>query len=83
MVNKSFDKNARRQTETENEDDDLGEPIRNARELEMFIAAQSKETQRAIHKFVAFLLRYTGLQQMKEQAEKNRQKAKGKLPRIN
>ena len=70
MVNKSFDKNARRQTETENEDDDLGEPIRNARELEMFIAAQSKETQRAIHKFVAFLLRYTGLQHMKEQAEK-------------
>ena len=48
MVNKSFDKNARRQTETD-EDDDLGEPIRNARELEMFIAAQSKETQRAIH----------------------------------
>ena len=32
MVNKSFDKNARRQTETE--DDDLGEPIRNARELQ-------------------------------------------------
>ena len=82
MVNKSFDKNARRQTETD-EDDDLGEPIRNARELEMFIAAQSKETQRAIHKFVAFLLRYTGLRQMKEQAEENRQKAKGKLPRIN
>ena len=44
MVNKSFDKNARRQTETENEDDDLGELIRNARELEMFIAAQSKGT---------------------------------------
>ena len=82
MVNKSFDKNARRQTETD-EDDDLGEPIRNARELEMFIAAQSKETQRAIHKFVAFLLRYTGLRQMKEQAGKNRPKVKGKLPRVN
>ncbi len=83
MVNKSFDKNARRQTETEDEDDDLCEPIRNAKELEMFIAAQSKETQRAIHKFVAFLLRYTGLRQMKEQAKENRQSTKGKLPRIN
>ena len=83
MVKKSFDKNSQRQAEIENEDDDLGEPIRNARELEMFIAAQSKETQRAIHKFVAFLLRYTGLQQMKEQAEKNRPKVKGKLPRVN
>ena len=39
MVNKSFDKNARQQTETD-EDDNLGEPIRNARELEMFIAAR-------------------------------------------
>ena len=33
MVNKSFDKNARQQTETD-EDDNLGEPIRNARELQ-------------------------------------------------
>lgn len=82
MVKKSFDKNAQRQAEIE-DNDDLGEPIRNARELEMFIAAQSKETQRAIHKFIAFLLRYTGLRQMKEQEEENRQKAKGKLPRIN
>ena len=83
MVKRSFDKNSQRQAEIEDEDDDLGEPIRNARELEMFTAAQSKETQRAIHKFIAFLLRYTGLRQMKEQEEENRQKAKGKLPRIN
>ena len=82
MVNKSFNKNARQQTETD-EDDDLGEPIRNARELEMFIAAQSKETQRAIHKFVAFLLRYTGLRQMKEQAEEKRKHIKRQPPRIN
>ena len=59
MVKKSFDKNSQRQAEIENEDDDLGEPSSNAMELEMFIAAQSKETQRAIHKFVAFLLPYT------------------------
>ena len=82
MVKRSFDKNSQRQAEIE-DNDDLGEPIRNARELEMFIAAQSEETQRAIHIFVAFLLRYTGLRQMKEQEEENRQKAKGKLPRIN
>ncbi len=82
MAKKSFDKNAQRQAEIE-DDDDLGEPIRNARELEMFIAAQSKETQRAIHKFVAFLLRYTGLRQMKEQAEENRKHIKRQPSRIN
>lgn len=82
MAKKSFDKNAQRQAEIE-DDDDLGEPIRNARELEMFIAAQSKETQRAIHKFIAFILRYTGLRKIKEQEEENRKHIKRQPPRIN
>lgn len=63
--------------------DDIGEPIRNAEELEMFIAAQSKETQLAIHKFIAFILHYTGLRQIKEQAKENRKNVKRKLSRIN
>ena len=83
MVNRSFNNNSQQQTEIDEDDDDLGEPIRNARELEIFIASQSKETQRAIHKFIAFILHYTALREVKDLVEENGKKAKRKLPRIN
>ena len=46
----------------ETDTDDIGEPIRAIRELEIFLASQSKETQLAIHKVVAFILHRIPLQ---------------------
>lgn len=46
----------------ETDTDDIGEPIARFRELEIFLAAQSKETQLAIHKVIAFILHRIPLQ---------------------
>lgn len=71
MSGKTLNKILKRQTSEqelpstdaqEPDTDDIGEPIARFRELEIFLAAQSKETQLAIHKVIAFILHQPPLQ---------------------